>query len=252
MYLSWPSSLGLRRNSGWEGERKLVEIKVWGPYALFTRPESKVERVTYDVMTPSAARGVLEGILWRPAFSWQVRQIVVLQPVKRLSMLRNEVNSVASVRSARAWQASGGGFYAEEDRAQRHSLFLKDVSYIIRADIVLKPHADDPVAKYVEMFNRRVRKGQCHNQPYLGTRECSAFFEPPDGTEVPIDLNTDLGRMLFDLEIRPAKKGRLKYVSHDENGVGRVVSGTATPRFFNGALRGGVLTVPPELYLGSG
>lgn len=162
-------------------EKELVEVKVWGPYALFTRPESKVERVTYDVMTPSAARGVLEGILWRPAFSWQVREIAVLRPIKRLSMLRNEVNSVASVRSARAWQAAGGGFYAEGDRAQRHSLFLKDVSYIIKADVVLKPHAADPVAKYVEMFNRRVRKGQCHNQPYLGTRECSAFFEPLTG-----------------------------------------------------------------------
>lgn len=230
----------------------MVEVKVWGSLALFTRPEAKVERVTYDVMTPSAARGVLEGILWRPAFSWQIREIAVLKPVNRLSMLRNEVNSVASARSARAWQASGGGFNADEDRAQRHSLFLKDVAYLIRADIVLQPHVREPLAKYTEMFKRRVHKGQCHHQPYLGTRECSAFFAPPDGSETPIDLTSDLGRMLFDIEIQPAKNGRLKYVSHDEASPGKVVRGTALPRYFQASLRKGVLIVPPELYGGSG
>jgi len=230
----------------------LVEVKLWGDHALFTRPEAKVERVSYDVMTPSAARGALEGILWRPAFKWHIREIAVLKPIKRFSLLRNEVNSLASSRSARAWQASGGGFNADEDRAQRHSLFLKDVAYLIKADIVMQPHVTEPLAKYVEMFNRRVQKGQCHHQPYLGTRECSAYFAPPDGSETPIELTSDLGRMLFDIEFQPARNGRLNYISHGGSGPGKVVRGTALPRFFHASLRNGVLTVPPELYARSG
>lgn len=95
----------------------MLELKVWSDYACFTRPENKAERVSYDVMTPSAARGVLEAIFWKPEFSWQVREIVVLNEVKRQSILRNEINSRASERAAKTWSASGGGFYAEEDRA---------------------------------------------------------------------------------------------------------------------------------------
>lgn len=226
----------------------MVEVKVWSDYALFTRPESKVERVTYDVMTPSAARGVLEAILWKPEMAWQVREILVLEPIKRLSILRNEVNSVASARTAKSWQASGGGFNADDDRSQRHSLLLRDVGYVIRADITLKPHAKGPLAKYVEMFKRRVDRGQCHHQPYLGSREFSAFFEPPDGTERPIDLTDDLGRMLFDVVIRESKGGRLLYRSRGVDGVTRTVRGTATPQFFNARLEAGVLRVDAGLY----
>ena len=238
----------------------MLELKVWSDYACFTRPENKAERVSYDVMTPSAARGVLEAVFWKPEFAWQVREIVVLKPIKRFSILRNEVNTLASERAAKSWAASGG-FNAEEDRAQRHALVLKDVAYIIRAEMVLKPHATDPLAKYTEIFRRRAEKGQAFYQPYLGNREFTAFFGLPGGTEKPANLikqlggeyaesagELSLGRMLFDLEFQPAQKGRLKYRLHDGDGT-RWVEGNATPRFFDAKLTdGGVLCVPPELY----
>ena len=239
----------------------MLELKVWGDYACFTRPENKAERVSYDVMTPSAARGVLEAVFWKPEFSWQVREIAMLKPVKRLSILRNEVNTLASERAARSWAASGGGFNADEDRAQRHALVLKDVAYIVRAEIVLKAHATDPLTKYTEMFQRRAEKGQAFHQPYLGNREFTAFFSPPDGTEKPANLikqlggeyaeragELSLGRTLFDLEFQQTNKGRLKYRQHSADGSSWT-EGNATPRFFDAKLtEGGVLRVPPELY----
>lgn len=243
----------------------MLELKVWSDYACFTRPENKAERVSYDVMTPSAARGVLEAIFWKPEFSWQVREIVVLNEVKRQSILRNEVNSRASERAAKAWATNGGGFYAEEDRAQRHALILRDVAYIIRAEMVLKPHTADPLVKYTEMFTRRAEKGQAFHQPYLGNREFSAFFSLPDGNEPPANVvrqlggeyaerendgkgRLSLGRMLFDMEFTGAKKGRLKYRQHDVEGV-RWVEGNATPRFFDAELVDkGILRVPAHLY----
>lgn len=239
----------------------MLELKVWSDYACFTRPENKAERVSYDVMTPSAARGVLEAVFWKPEFVWQVREIVVLKPVKRFSILRNEVNTLASERAAKSWAAHGGGFYADEDRAQRHALVLKDVAYIIRADMVLKPHSTDPLTKYTEIFGRRAEKGQAFCQPYLGNREFTAFFSLPDGNEKPTNLvkqlggeyaegrgELDLGKMLFDLEFREAEKGRLKYRQHDAEGA-RWATGNATPRFFDAKLTdGGVLRVPPYLY----
>lgn len=239
----------------------MLELKVWSDYACFTRPENKAERVSYDVMTPSAARGVLEAVFWKPEFSWQVREIVVLKEVRRLSILRNEVNSRASERAAKGWAASGGGFYAEEDRAQRHALVLRDVAYVIRAEMVLKPHTTDPLMKYTEMFQRRAEKGQAFHQPYLGNREFSAFFSLPEegykaanivrqlgGEYAEKDNRLSLGRMLFDMDFQPAKKGRLKYRQHDGQGT-RWVDGQATPRFFEAVLMdGGVLQVPPELY----
>lgn len=239
----------------------MLELKVWSDYACFTRPENKAERVTYDVMTPSAARGVLEAVFWKPEFSWQVRQIVVLREVKRFSILRNEVNSRASERAASTWAKSGGGFYAEEDRAQRHALVLRDVEYIIRAEMILKPHTTDPLVKYTEMFQRRAEKGQAFHQPYLGNREFTAFFSPPDGNEQPANIvrqlggeyaeqkgELSLGRMLFDLDFKTARQGRLKYRQHDAQGV-RWVDGQATPRFFDAVITdGGILRVPRELY----
>lgn len=239
----------------------MLELKVWSDYACFTRPENKAERVSYDVMTPSAARGVLEAVFWKPEFEWRVRQIVVLKPVQRRSLLRNEVNTLASERSARGWAKDGGGFDVEDDRSQRHALILRDVCYVIRADMVLRPHASDPLAKYEAMFQRRAEKGQAFAQPYLGNREFTAFFAPPDGNEQPADVvrqlggeyadqagKLSLGRMLFDLDFREGKKGRLKYRQHDAQG-GRWVDGNATPRFFDAVLRDkGVLDVPRHLY----
>lgn len=207
-----------------------LEVKVWGSFACFTRPEMKAERVTYPVMTPSAARGVLEAILWRPEFSWQVREIRALKDIQYISILRNEVKSTAVVSTARKWVVNDGGYYADEDRAQRHTLALRDVAYLIIADVSLRSHADEHVAKYRDMFRRRVQRGQCHHQPYLGCREFSAFFAPPLGDEQPIDLTDDLGRILFDLDFFPDGSGR------------------AVPRFFNARLEKGVLRIPPELY----
>jgi CRISPR-associated protein Cas5d len=211
-----------------------LEVKVWGDYACFTRPEMKAERVTYPVITPSATRGILEAILWRPEFTWSVREIWVLAEIRHISLLRNEVNSTAVVSTALKWAVNDGGYYAEEDRAQRHTLALRDVAYLIKADISLKDHANANVAKYRDMFRRRVLRGQCHHQPCLGCREFSAFFSAPDGSEKPISYSDDLGRILFDLEFTPDW------------------SGNAVPRFFNARLQNGILRVPPELYEGRG
>lgn len=207
-----------------------LEVKVWGDLACFTRPEMKAERVSYPVMTPSAARGVLEAIFWKPEFSWQVREIWVLNPIRHFSILRNEVNNKAIVSTARSWSTNGGGYFADEDRAQRHTLALRDVAYLIKADVSLREHANGEVAKYRDQFRRRVDRGQCYHQPYFGCREFVTTFGPPDGSEHPIDLSDDLGRVLFDLD----------YTS-DESGRG-------TPRFFSARLEEGVLRIPPHLY----
>lgn len=204
-----------------------LEVKVWGPFACFTRPELKVERVTYPVMTPTAARGVLEAIFWKPEFRWDVREIAVLRPIEYIGIMRNEVNTRASERSARAWERAGtGGFVASEDRAQRNTLALKDVAYVIRADIQLRPGVDAPAAKYRDQFRRRVERGQCFAQPYLGCREFSAFFAEPADDDRPPDLSMGLGRMLLDLDY-----------ANDR-------SGNARPRFFNATLDHGVMRIP--------
>src|SRR5262249_9157319 len=112
-----------------------VEVKVWGERACFTRPEMKVERVSYPMMTPSAARGVLEAMFWKPEFVWRVREIWVLKPIRHFSIVRNEVKSVASEKTARSWASEGGGYFADQDCAQRHTLGLREVAYLIRADL---------------------------------------------------------------------------------------------------------------------
>ncbi len=207
-----------------------LEVKVWGEFACFTRPEMKAERVSYSVMTPSAARGVLEAIFWKPEFSWQVREIWVLRPILHFSILRNEVNSKAVVATAQRWAQTGDGYFAEEDRAQRHTLALRDVAYLIKADVALRDHATEDVAKYRDQFRRRVNQGRCYHRPYLGCREFAAAFGPPDGDERPIDFTDDLGLMVFDLDYAADKSGR------------------GAPRFFSARLERGILTVPPDLY----
>ena len=182
-------------------------LEVAGDFACFTRPEMKVERVSYDVMTPSAARSVFEAILWKPAIRWDVKCIEVLKPIRWISVRRNEVASKASVRNAQTAMGSGKGnlaLYVEEDRQQRAGLFLRDVAYRIHAELV--PVGDDArnnPAKYREMFQRRAEKGQCVNQPYLGCREFAARFrlvdQPEDGAPA-IDETRDLGWMLFDMD----------------------------------------------------
>ncbi len=207
-----------------------LEVKVWGGLACFTRPEMKVERVSYDVMTPSAARGVLEAIFWKPEFIWQLKEIWVLNPIRHFSILRNEVKSKAVISTARKWIENGGSYFAEDDRAQRHTLALREVSYLIKADVVLKSHATDNVAKYRDQFRRRVERGQCYQIPYLGCREFSAYFAPPDGSEQALSTTDDLGQILFDLDYASDKSGR------------------GIPRFFPARLEKGVLKIPTELY----
>jgi len=199
----------------------LLCVKVWGEYACFTRPEMKVERVSYSVITPSAARGVLEAIFWKPEFEWRVREIHVLKPIRHISLMRNEVDKRVPSRDAKP-------FFADESRAQRHTLALRDVAYLIYADIVLKNHADKDVAAYRDQFRRRVARGQCHYQPYLGCREFTAHFAEPSGDEQPVPLSDDLGRMLGEIRFHP--------------------DGKAEPVFFHAYLRQGVLQVPDAIY----
>lgn len=194
-------------------------LEVHGPYACFTRPEMKVERVSYDVITPSAARAVFDAILWKPAIRWQVKKIEVLAPIRWVSVRRNEVGKVASPRS--------DGIFIEDERQQRAGLFLRDVKYRIFAEFDFFPpdqrgkvynpvpeylvdaedaadlRKDETPAKYAAMFERRAKKGQCFNQPYLGCREFAATFRLVDSQAeptTPIAETRELGWMLYDLD----------------------------------------------------
>jgi CRISPR-associated protein Cas5d len=171
-------------------DNQIVRVKVSGDYACFTRPDLKVERLTYPCMTPSAARGILDCILWKPEFQWYLRKIWVLNPVKFASVKRNELNAKQAKKP----------IIIEEKRAQRNSIILKDAAYIIEASVFQKEYTEkNHPNKYVEMFRRRVRKGQCWRRPYLGTREFSAeFCEPAEG-EKPIIDTIPIGSMLFDI-----------------------------------------------------
>jgi CRISPR-associated protein Cas5d len=215
------------RHEDGQGHGPPLAVTVWGEYACFTRPENKVERVSYPVMTPSAARGVLEAILWKPEFAWRIAEIAVLAPIRYASILRNEVSSRASARTAQGWARNGGGFFAEEDRTQRHTLALRDVAYAIRAWPIPRSGNPNDAAKYRDQFRRRVAAGRCFATPYLGCREFSASFGERDPRgRAPIPLTTDLGRMLLD-------------IAYDPDGQGR-----GAPVFFDAALAGGVLRPP--------
>lgn len=225
-------------------------LEVSGPYACFTRPEMKVERVSYDVITPSAARAIFDAILWKPAISWRVKRIEVLAPVKWISVRRNEVGKVASPRS--------GGIIIEDHRQQRAGLFLRDVRYRLHAEfvfipqerrskvfnpvpewlvdpddrgILIKPegHADETEAKYAAMFERRARKGQHFHQPYLGCREFAAdvrLVDPIAEPCSPVPVHpSELGWMLYDLDYSDPKDIR--------------------PTFFKVKADNGIIIVPP-------
>ncbi|MDD3847272.1 MAG: type I-C CRISPR-associated protein Cas5c [Syntrophorhabdaceae bacterium] len=175
---------------------KTILLKVWGDYACFTRPEMKVERVSYDVMTPSAARGLLEAILWKPAIQWHVEQIDVLKPIRWESVRRNEVGAQMSSRT--------NGLFIEDQRQQRAGLFLREVAYAIHAHFTMTDRAgpEDNVIKFEEMFVRRAEKGQCFHRPYLGCREFSAHFKlvlPDEQALEPMSETRELGWMLFDM-----------------------------------------------------
>ena len=206
-------------------------LEVWGDIACFTRPELKVERVSYDVITPSAARAIFEAIFWKPAIHWQITKIEVMNPIKWTSVRRNEVGAVASKSP----------IYIEEKRQQKNTLMLKDVRYRIWAKLVFIPlrnrkkeelrmfggdeHQNETPAKYYAMFERRASKGQCFTQPYLGTRECSASFKlihpDKDVLETPINENRELGIMLYDMDFEQDIKNppALFYRAKMENGI---------------------------------
>ena len=181
-------------------------LEVRGPYACFTRPEMKVERVSYDVITPSAARAVFEAILWKPQIRWHVRRIEVLAPVRWINLRRNEVGKVVSNSNVQQAMNKGTGdlaLYIEDERQQRAGLFLRDVAYRLHADIEVTA-GDDPQQKYAEMFMRRAVKGQCVNQPYLGCREFATAFrlvQSLQGEPEPeASVDGDFGWMLYDLD----------------------------------------------------
>ncbi len=210
-----------------------IRLHVWGEYACFTRPEMKVERVSYDAMTPSAARGALEAIHWKPAIRWEIDRIHVLKPIRFETFRRNELgHKIPAANIARAMRArstEGLRTVVEEDRQQRAATLLRDVGYVIEAHFTLTPAAgpDDSEAKHLAMFNRRAAKGQCFHRPYLGTREFVADFAPvngamPESCLPESERNRDLGWMLFDIDYAE----------------------DMTPRFFRARLKDGAIEVP--------
>lgn len=173
-----------------------VVVQVWGDGALFTRPELKVERISYPVMTPSAAAGVLESIFWKPEFAWRVVAIEVLNEIRQFTQRRNETTDLASLTDA----ASGRRrIDTVANRVQRNAVCLRDVAYRIHAHVLLRPSATKPEAAYRDQLRRRVSRGSCFTQPYLGTREFTAFFGVPDDRPA-YDVTEDLGIMLHSVD----------------------------------------------------
>jgi CRISPR-associated protein Cas5d len=209
-----------------------IRLRVSGRWALFTRPEMKVERVSYDVMTPSAARGILEAIHWKPSIKWIVDEIHVLKPIRFQSIRRNEVGAKAPTRAIGTAMKTGEignlALVIEDNRQQRASTVLTDAAYVICAHFALTPKAgpEDNEGKHLDTFNRRARKGQCFHQPCLGTREFPAQFEliePAAAIPQAIDETRDLGFMLYDVD----------------HGSDRA------SLFFRASLEKGVMKVPP-------
>ena len=209
-----------------------ISVEVWGEYALFSRPELKTERVSYDVMTPSAARGLLDAIMWHPGLKWVVDSIHVCAPIRFTNIRRNEVKDTVSARKAQSVMEKGGELYlaTSESIQQRAAMVLRDVHYVIDAHFEMTQRASptDNPGKFQEMMRRRVEKGQFYHQPCFGVREFPAHFKPC--TQLPpcpeeLKGEKDLGWMLLDMDY-----------SDPEN---------ITPHFFRATLRDGVLEVPP-------
>lgn len=206
-----------------------IKIKVFGDYACFTRPEMKVERVSYDVITPSAARGIIEAIYWKPAIRWVVDKIYVLNEIKFTNVRRNEVSQ--KISSSKATSAINGNeiqLYQDitKDRQQRAAMVLKDVCYIIEAhfEMTSKSGTDDTPEKHYSIILRRLKNGQCYHQPSLGTREFAARFELLEG-DLPESFysnkETDLGWMLYDIDF----------------------ANEFTPKFFRASMQNGIIDV---------
>ena len=179
-----------------------IKLRVWGDYALFTRPEMKVERVSYDVMTPSAARGILEAIYWKPEIRWIVDRIHILKPIRFENIRRNELSNKASVTDRAIRDGNVAVFQLiEDDRQQRASMVLKDVDYIIEAHFELTGSDNSDPGKHLAIFERRVKKGQCFHRPYFGCREFPVNFEWCDKIQKSLFTGEkDLGYMLHDID----------------------------------------------------
>lgn len=211
-----------------------VQLHIWGDRACFTRPEMKVERVSYDVLTPSAARGILEAIHWKPAIRWHIDRIHVLRPIRFQSIRRNEVGAKASAATAasamKRGTTAGLGIAVDDNRQQRAALVLTNVAYVIEAHFSMTDKAgpEDTPAKHISMFNRRAAQGQCFHRPCLGTREFPAEFALiEEGAPLPestlVERNRDLGWMLHDIDF---------------------ANGNAS-RFFRAEMKDGMIEVPP-------
>lgn len=207
-----------------------VFLEVWGDYGCFSRPELKVERVSYDVITPSAARGILDAVFWHPGMRWIVDRIYVLSPIQFTNIRRNECKSKISGSKVRTVMGGGKGelcLYASEDIQQRAAMVLQDVHYVIEAHFEMTSHAtsSDNPGKFQEMMKRRLDKGQCFHQPCFGTREFPARFRRWPGKTVPtIREDRDLGLMLYDMDYSDRSDIR--------------------PMFFRARLKDGILEVP--------
>lgn len=210
-----------------------VKVEVWGDYACFSRPELKTERMSYDVMTPSAARGLLEAIYWHPGLRWVIDRIYVMQPIRFTGIRRNEVKSKISADNVRSAMSGGKQevyLCTSEDIQQRAATVLQDVRYVIEAHFVMTDQAapSDNAGKFCDTMRRRLEKGQCYHQPCFGVREFPAQFRLWPGGEIPTTGETrDMGLMLYDMDYSDLRN--------------------ITPMFFRAALENGVLNVPaPE------
>jgi CRISPR-associated protein Cas5d len=208
-----------------------IRLKVFGDYGCFTRPEMKVERVSYDVMTPSAARGILEAIHWKPAIRWVVDAIHVLEPIKFQNIRRNEVKNkvpTSTVKSAmKRGDLDGLDLIIEDERQQRASMVLVKPAYVIEAHFEMTKRAgeSDNTAKHLDIFSRRAARGQCFHQPCLGTREFAANFElitDPDQMPAAISDTRDLGFMLFDIDHGHDGAPAMFFRAQMTNGIVRV------------------------------
>lgn len=216
-----------------------VFLRVWGDYACFTRPEFRSERVSYEIMTPAAARGILTAIYWKPEFEWKVDAIHVLNPINFISIKRNELGCKTSLKSK-------APIDIREQRQQRYSRILKNVEYVIKAHVnPLKPlEGVDVFKKHSEMFKRRAEKGQCFRTPCFGIREFTANFAlldsekaiPPSNLQENY-LNANLGRMLQDVDYIKNENGKVRAGVKDERY-------DAIPHFFEAVLHNGILEVP--------
>jgi CRISPR-associated protein Cas5d len=212
-------------------EQNLVRVRVWGGRACFTVPAHKVERYSYPVLTPSAARGIVESIYWHPQIAWLIRAVWVLNPLQYGDpLLRNEVKSTFLFsRAVQQVEGVGIGYCADQDRTQRYTVGLVDVDYVIVAECVPRREGED-LTKHVAIFNRRVREGAVRTQPYFGLREYIAWVEPVTGNERPIPVDLDIGSMLLDMSYDPEQPGR------------------GIPIFFDAHLDQGILHVPRAKY----